>query len=59
MTRGRLIDIRWRPARLRKIDEHGSAVDGYGPGMELRSTEDWPREGADVWALELTVWVTP
>jgi hypothetical protein len=59
VTRGRLIDIRWRPARLRKIDEHGSAVDGYGPGMELRNTEEWPREGADVWALELTVWVRP
>ena len=55
VTRGRLIDIRWRPARLRKIDEHASAVDGYGPGMELRNTEEWPREGADVWALELTV----
>lgn len=59
MTKGRLIDIRWRPALLRKIGERGSAVDGYGPGKELRHTEEWPREGADVWALELTVWVRP
>jgi hypothetical protein len=59
VTKGRLIDIRWRPALLRKIGERGSAVDGYGPGTELRHTDEWPRQGADVWALELTVWVSP
>jgi hypothetical protein len=59
LTKGRLIDIRWRPALLRKIGERGRAVDGYGPGTELRHTEEWPRQGADVWALELTVWVSP
>jgi hypothetical protein len=59
VTRGRLIGIRWRPARLRKIDEYSSAVDGYGPGTELSNTEERPSEGADVWALELTVWVGP
>ena len=42
VTRGRLIGIRWRPARLRKIDGRGSAVDGYGPGTELRNTEECP-----------------
>jgi len=59
VTEGRVIDIRWRPARLRKIDEHSFAVDGYGPGIELEDTEEWPREGADSWALELTVWIKP
>jgi hypothetical protein len=58
VTRGRLIDIRWRPALLRKVGEQGSVIDGYGPGKELSSTEDWPREGPDNWALELTVWVS-
>ena len=59
LTKGRLIDIRWRPALLREVGEGGYVVDGYGPGTELRHTEEWPREGADVWALELTLWVDP
>ena len=52
-TRGRLFDIRWRPAVLREVGPRSSAVDGYGEPTELSSTDDWPREGSDSWALEL------
>lgn len=66
VTRGRLTDIRWRPALLREVGEGSFIVEGYGPGDELSSTEDRPGQdlddGAgqapDDWAFELTVWVS-
>jgi hypothetical protein len=56
VTKGRLVEIRWRPAVLRQVSEVGAAIDGYGPGQRLGSTGDRPR-GADSWALQLTIWV--
>lgn len=55
-TTGRLVDIRWRPARLTKVSDIGHTIDGYGPGQKLNSTEQ--RHGhSDSWAFMLTVWV--
>jgi hypothetical protein len=59
MTQGRLSDIRWRPAVLREVGERSFVIDGYGKPAELSCTDDWPRDGPDSWALELTVWVRP
>ena len=56
VTEGRLADIWWRPAVLRRVGDVGLAIDGYGPGEQLGSTDDWPR-GHRSWALQLTVWV--
>lgn len=57
LTVGRLVDIRWHPALLRMVSDVGRSIDGYGPGRELQSTDDWPSSALDPWALELTVWV--
>ena len=57
VTKGRLTGIRWHPAVLRRISDAGSAIEGYGPGRELESTEDRPPDGPAAWALELTMWV--
>jgi hypothetical protein len=59
MTQGRLFDIRWRPAVRREVRERSFVIDGYGKPVELSCTYDWPRDGPDSWALELTVWVRP
>ena len=59
MTRGRLFDIRWRPAALREVGERTFAIDGYGEPEELSSTDDWPRDGSYGWALELIVRIRP
>ena len=58
-TSGRLLDIRWHPALLRRTAERTFVVEGYGDGRELSCTDDWPREDADTWALELWLWVNP
>ena len=58
-TQGRLFDIRWRPAVRRKVGDRSFVIDGYGKPVELSCTDDWPRDGRDSWALELTVWVRP
>ena len=58
VTSGTLLDIRWHPALLRRTAERTFTVEGYGDGRELRCTDDWPRDDADTWALELLVWVT-
>jgi hypothetical protein len=59
VTSGRLLGIRWHPALLRRTGEREYVVDGYTAGRELRCTDDWPRDDADDWALELSLWVTP
>lgn len=59
VTSGRLLDIRWHPALLRRTAEREFVVEGYGDGRELSCTDDWPREDADTWALELSLWVEP
>jgi hypothetical protein len=59
VTSGRLLDIRWHPALLRRTAERTFVVEGYGDGRELRCTDDWPREDADTWALELSLWLKP
>jgi hypothetical protein len=59
VTSGRLLDIRWHPALLRQSAERVFVVEGYGAGRDLKCTDDWPREDADDWALELSVWVKP
>jgi len=55
LTAGRLAGIRWHPALLRMVSDAGGSIEGYGPGQELQSTDDWPASGPDPWALELTV----
>jgi hypothetical protein len=55
LTVGRLLDIRWHPALLRMLDDAGGSIEGYGPGQELQSTDDWPSSHLGPWALELTV----
>jgi len=59
VTSARLLDIRWHPALLRRTAERVSVVEGYGDGRELSCTDDWPRDDADTWALELSLWVKP
>jgi hypothetical protein len=58
-TTGRLLDIRWRPALLRRVGEVESVVVGFADGRELSCTDDWPRDYDQPWALELSVWVEP
>jgi hypothetical protein len=58
-TRGQLAGIRWRPAIVRPVGDGGGVIEGYGPGEELTSTDDW-RERLDEydsrsWALQLAV----
>jgi hypothetical protein len=59
VTGGRLLGIRWHPALLRRTGERESVVDGYGDGRELNCTDDWPRDAAETWALELSLWMRP
>jgi hypothetical protein len=55
-TTGELVGIRWRPAVLRHVGDVLWAVDGYGPGTELDSTDNRPlRDEPDSWAFELTI----
>jgi hypothetical protein len=56
VTRGVLVGIRWRPAMGRGLADGVSvAIDGYGPGEELGSTEDRPSGDAGSWAFVLTL----
>ena len=57
VTSGRLLDIRWWPAVLRRTGERESVIDGYADGRHLTCTDDWPRDSAETWALELSPWV--
>jgi hypothetical protein len=63
VTRGRLVDIRWRPAVLRQVADRASSIEGYRAfsiegfeqGERLTSTESKPRGSSSSWAFELTV----
>jgi hypothetical protein len=58
-TSGELTGVRWHPAIVRSTGDGGGVIEGYDPGEELASTDDWwERHGDDdlhSWALELTV----
>jgi hypothetical protein len=52
---GRIKEIWWRPAIMREVNEILRTRDGYGPGIQVESTDDDEPGSSDSWAFEFIV----